>query len=148
MMSGDIISLEGDLEEVRLKIKNMYYPNYPLRLIKLLEVENEMENEEKIDRFLFVDDLIELGVNVSKNLILDTGGRGYEFIELVKIRNGKEEGVVSSIYKCRNGDNYSDSFVLSSDVNVISIGEKCTIIKTPTTYKTLSKIINDIDISL
>jgi len=59
MMSGDIISLEGDLEEVRLKIKNMYYPNYPLRLIKLLEVENEMENEEKIDRFLFVDDLIE-----------------------------------------------------------------------------------------
>lgn len=142
MLSGEIISLEGDLSSVRREIRDKYYTGYPLNLINLLEAGEEYEG---IDRFLFVDDKLEVSVNVTDSRILDSRGQGFELIELVNMRNGKYDGILATIYRCKNRDLYSDSFVLSEDVKVI-LKSSCTFIRTPTKYKTLVEICDIIGI--
>jgi hypothetical protein len=143
MMSGDLITLEGDIEEVRTKINQDYYPEYPIQCIKLLE-----SCLTSIDYFLLVNDVIDYTFKVIDKKTVDTRGQGFLYGDIVITRNRIEDDILASVYVCKNREGEDDCFVLKEDVKVIlELENNITIIHTPVKYKTIKQIL-DIDIKL
>jgi len=84
ILSGDIISLEGDIDSVRQKIKDDYYPEYPLSCIQMLKTDKDIDKD--IDYFLLVNDRIELGFNMIDSNIFDLRGQ-FTLYDIVILRN-------------------------------------------------------------
>jgi len=150
ILSGDIISVEGDLESVRQIIKDEHYPEYPLSCIQLLrnydnciDYIDYIDYINYIDYFLFVNDKIDLVFNTTVTNILDSRGQGFSLCDIFILRNGhkdvKDDNILASVYVCKNREGDDDCFVLSEDVRVIVPNR---IIRTPTKYKTIRQILD------
>jgi hypothetical protein len=140
LLSGDIINIlniNEECKDIKKLVKEKFYPDYPISCIELIKNEEESEeseeSEQKIDYFLFVHDKIDLVCDLVKDCIYDSSGKFYE-----KYNISNKEEVITSVYVRKNFSNY---FILSSDVKILYSDDTREIIRMPTKYKDMKQVL-------
>ena len=146
LLSGDIINIntedldfnnennENIKDQIRILIQKKFYSDYPIYCIELIKNESDSQNEEqKIDYFLFIHDRIDLDCVLIKDCIYDSSGKFYQKYNIIN----KDE-VITSVYVRNNFSNY---FILSSDIKILYSDDSKEIIRMPTKYKDMKQVL-------
>ncbi len=159
-LSGEIIKIEdvgydeiyyyGDeyrIEKLRKKIRDKFYPGYPVNFIKLIDndedindIDNDIDNEidNDIDFYLYVFDRTELECFFVKDKIYDRFGKLYSKYDILYKNTNK----IVTVYLCQNYKSFKNCFILSKDIKVIFSNENYEIINTSSIeFKTISDIL-------